>query len=99
LEVWCKADYNVPYDIVLLHPVLQEIIKEIYYDAKVPCGEYLYEPIEQVYVIFQQLDKGSKSKLAWMYIENNCIEDLCCQTAGTGATDYDDLRVYHESLP
>ncbi len=99
LEVWCKADYTVPYDISLLHPVLQEIIKEIYYDTNVPYGEYLYEPIEQVYLIFQQLDKGSKNKLAWIYIENNCIEDLCYQTNGAFATDYDDLRVYHKDLP
>lgn len=99
LEVWCKADANVDYDVTLLHPLLQEIINAIYYDANIPYGEYLYEPIESVYLIFQQLDKPSKSKLAWIYLQNNCVEDLCDDSNGINAYTYDDLTMYHTDLP
>jgi hypothetical protein len=99
LEVWCKANVCTNYDILLLHPLLQDIIREIYYDAKVPYGEYLYEPIERVYAIFQQLDNSSKSKLAWIYLENNCIEFLCNREDGYSATTYQELSSYDENLP
>jgi hypothetical protein len=99
LEVWCKADASIEYDLSLLHPVLQEIIKEIYYDANIPVGKYLYEPIEEVYSIFQLLDNGSKHNLGWAYVENNCIQDLCEQTKGVEPITYEDLKVYHPKLP
>lgn len=99
LEVWCKADSRIDYDVSLLHPVLQDIIKEIYYDATVPHGKYLYEPIESVYKIFQTIDSASKSTLAWAYVLNNSISNLCCNEAGYTAITYEDLKVYHADLP
>ena len=99
LEVWCKADFNVDYDIELLDPLLQTVINKIYYDASVPYGKYLYEPIEDVYKIFQQIDRASKSKIAWLYLSNNCIEDLCNQEQGYLATTYNELSIYHKDLP
>lgn len=99
LEVWCKADKEIDYADAKLHPLLEKVIKAIYYDAKTPYGEYLYEPIERVYLIFQDIDDTAKLRLSKMYKDNNCIEDLCNQQNGFEATTYDDLAIFHKDLP
>lgn len=96
LEVWCNA--QGAYELELLHPDLQEIITEIYYDASVPYGNYLYEPIEEVYDVFLSLDEPIRQQLACAYRDNNSIEQLC---AGTGTCEpfrYTDLAALHPQL-
>jgi hypothetical protein len=98
LEVWCKADKTVAYDITLLHKDLEEIIEDIFNDPKT-YGKYLYEPIEEVYKIFQQLSGNEKTAIALKYRENNLIEEQCDNAGVISLTTYDDLAVYHPDLP
>jgi len=96
LEVWCRAQGE--YELEKLHPDLQAIITEIYYDANVPYGAYLYEPIEQVYNVFLTLDEATRTRLACAYRDNNRLEDLCIAQNGCEPFRYTDLKLIHPEL-
>lgn len=99
LEVWCKAEPNVEFDVPMLHADLQDIMNEIYYDAEVPVGTYFYEPIEKVYKIFQSIDMAAKAAIALSYKNNNLIQDLCVNEQRCIPVTYQQLEVYHPDLP
>ena len=71
LEVWCKA--NGEYDINKLHPVLKEMVLEIYYDEKIQ-KDHLYGPIEDIYQLFLNFDADQRKALKIWYQNNNAIE-------------------------
>ena len=97
LEVWCKADNQVEYDIELLPNDLKELVIEIQNSNRIK-EDYLYGPIKKVYIIFQQLNAFTKDKLAEVYKQNNRIEDLCKQTNNCEPFLYSALNNINENL-
>ncbi|MFA0963949.1 hypothetical protein AB9P05_19235 [Roseivirga sp. BDSF3-8] len=97
LDVWCKADRDVPYDIDLLPKDIKEVTLEIFYDESVKT-DYLYGPIQEVYTVFQTLDQPTKDKLAKAYKDNNYIASLCANTGGCEPFRYKDLKAIDVKL-
>jgi len=97
LNVWCKADIAVDYEIDLLSDDLKAIVQEIADDPRITT-DYLYGPIKTVYEIFQGFDQPVKNRLAEAYRHNNSIEDLCKQVNGCNPFLYSDLTAVHEDL-
>jgi hypothetical protein len=54
LNLWCTADSAIAYDIELLPQDLKDITLAIYYDGRITT-DYLYGPIQRIYVIFKDL--------------------------------------------
>lgn len=81
LDVWCKADPSVDYNIDLLPAEIKEITLEIYYDNKVKT-DYFYGPIESVYKAFQQIETERKNTIAQAYRQSNSIEEVCANQTG-----------------
>ena len=97
LDVWCTADPAVDYDIDLLPDDLKEITLAIYTDARI-TKDYLYGPIERVYIIFQGFNQLTKDILAQAYRNNNSIEDLCKQQNGCNPYLYTALQLVNAPL-
>ncbi|TDQ18897.1 hypothetical protein DFQ04_0708 [Algoriphagus boseongensis] len=97
LNVWCTADAAVDYNIDLLPDDLKEITLAIFYDARITT-DYLYGPIERVYIIFQGFDQPTKDLLAQAYKNNNNVLDLCKQQNGCNPYVYSTLQALSEPL-
>ena len=97
LDVWCKADLKVEYDIELLPDDIRAVTEEIYHDDRVKI-DYLYGPVEKVYKLFQGFDQDVKDTLAKAYQDNNCIEDLCQNQNGCIPFRYNQLKDINEDL-
>lgn len=97
LNVWCAADPAVDYNIDLLPDDLKEITLAIFYDARITT-DYLYGPIERVYIIFQGFDQPTKDLLAQAYRNNNNVLDLCKQQNGCDPYVYVTLQALNEGL-
>lgn len=97
LNVWCKADPAVEYDIELLPSEIKKITLEIYNDDRIK-KDYLYGPIQKVYTFFQALDDPIKDKLAKAYQDNNCIIDLCNSQNGCEPFRYKELEQINKNL-
>ncbi len=85
------------YDIDLLPDDLKEITLAIYNDARI-TKDYLYGPIERVYIIFQGFNQPTKNVLTQAYINNNSIEDLCKQQNGCNPYLYTALQLVNAPL-
>jgi hypothetical protein len=95
LEVWCKA--NGEYDINKLHPVLKEMVLEIYYDEKIQ-KDHLYGPIEDIYQLFLNFDADQRKALKIWYQNNNAIEILCSGDNNCDPITYKALKKFSEEL-
>jgi hypothetical protein len=97
LNVWCMADPTVDYDIDLLPNDLKEITLAIFYDARITT-DYLYGPIERVYIIFQGFDQPTKDLLAQAYRNNNNVLDMCKLQNRCTPYIYDTLNALNSGL-
>lgn len=81
VNIWCKADKNVEYNIELFDSCreLQEIIiKEEYKtDPSVKQVDYISGPIREIYEEFQKLSTQQKNQLKRWYKRSNDIEKVC----------------------
>lgn len=97
LTVWCEASTDKPYSIDLLPEPIKELTMEIHDSEKVE-KDYLYGPIEKIYVLFQQLDQSTIGQLRKAYLDNNNIEQLCKGETDCEPFQYDNLEAINSDL-
>ncbi|MEL6560102.1 MAG: hypothetical protein AAFQ94_18070 [Bacteroidota bacterium] len=97
LEVWCKADAAVDFDIDMLEDDLKEITLAIDHDERIKT-DYFYGPIQEVYKLFQGFDAHTKTLLAKAYRHNNAVEDLCGQNGDCQPFYFKELTAISEPL-
>jgi len=95
LEVWCKANGEFGIEKFDGCPELKAIIKAIFYDDSISVP-HLYEPIQEAFNIFKNLDSKFIDQLKVWYKNNNDIEKLCSGDKTCQPISYKELKTIHQ---
>ena len=92
LDVWCKADKNTKFDILMLHKDFKPVVVAVSKNK----NDYLLKPIQEIYILFSKLDTADKTKLSNGFRANNDIKGLCI--GKSKPLRYDDIKAFSEPL-